>query len=213
MYKWFFILFILSTFQVFGQKRELEIWNKNQVQVKPFQNIFIDVAEKVQYSIEGDLLKVKYAEINVGHSPLKWLKYGLGYRLVDYNQGSGIWLKENRLIMFSNLNQKVQEFTFTFANRLEYRSFLKAENHFRHRQSFCIYFPSIVNWGMTFYLSEETFLKFNADDMHLARFYSGLRAVKTKRLDVNLYYALQKVKSTGEWHSGDVLGLDFHLHI
>lgn len=213
MFKWLSILCILSSFHVFGQKREFEVWNKNQVQVNPFQHISIDVAEKVQYSTAVDLLKVKYAEINVGHSPLKWLKYGLGFRVVDYNQGSGIWLKENRPMMFANLNQKVEQFSFSFANRLEYRTFLKAENHFRHRQSFCLYFPSIVNWGMAFYLSEETFLKFTNDDLHLARFYSGLRAVKTKRLDVNLYYALQRAKSTGEWHSGDILGLDFHFHI
>jgi len=214
MFKWLTILLlIVSSFRLQGQNRELEIWNKNQVQVKPFTSFVLDVAEKVQYSTGADLLKVKYAELNVGHTPVKWLKYGLGYRLVDYNLGHGVWLTENRPMLFANLNEKVHDFAFSFSNRLEYRTFLKADNHFRHRQSFSIYFPSLAQWGMTFYVSEETFLKFTKDDLHLARFYSGLNAVKTKRFDMNLYYALQKNKLIGEWHSGDVLGLDLHFRI
>ncbi|MFV0590229.1 MAG: DUF2490 domain-containing protein [Draconibacterium sp.] len=215
MFRWpLILLFTLSSFYVLGQEeRDLEIWNKNRFQVNPGKNIVIDVAEKIQYSKNSELLRVKYAELYVGHIPVKWLKYGVGYRLVDYNQGNGIWLRENRPMLFANLNKKVNNFGFVFSNRFECRTFMKAENHFRYRQSFRVNFPSITNWGMNFYLSEETFIKFNSQRLHLARFYSGLKAVTTKCFDLNFYYALQKIKSTNDWYSGDVLGLDLHFRI
>ncbi|MCK3684893.1 DUF2490 domain-containing protein [Maribellus sp. YY47] len=207
------IIFFIASFQVYAQKRDLEVWNKNQVQVKPFDKIVIDAAEKIHYSTASNSIGVKYAEINVGHIPNRWLKYGLGYRLLDYNRGNGSWLTENRPMLFANLHHNLQNFVFNFANRIEYRTFKKADNNFRHRQAFSLYFPSMAKWGMTFYLSEETFMKLSPNDLHLARIYSGLRAIKSRRFDLDFYYALQKSRTTDVWNSLDILGLDFHFRI
>lgn len=209
MNKFIFILlyFFLTLNSYAESERSLRIWNKNDVIIQPWKNIYIDVAEKIQYSTENHATESKYAELFISHELRKWFEYGAGFRVAKANLYPG-WVQENRTMLIANFITKRNQFNFKYSNRFEYRSFEYDLNHFRYRQEFKIEFPSLISWGMIFYTSEETFFKLNGNGFHLARFYGGLSVVQTEHYKLKMYYALEKYKLIKNWGTKDIAGLN-----
>ncbi len=207
------ILFLFLVCHVSAQNRDVEIWNKNQITVKPVPKLSLKVSEKLHYSTNLGDIKLKYAEVYVGHKVINWLEYGGGYRRSSSYVTSNYWLNENRAMLYFNLSEPIHNFAFTFSNRFEYRQFEILENHFRHRQSLKIDFPALATWGMRFYVSEESYYKFNTDRTHLARLYAGLTVLKKDHMNLSTYYSLQKIKRIQNWATSDILGLNLSFSI
>jgi len=210
------LLSVILLFWVLGtaaQEREMEIWNLNQVSVKPARNFSLKVSEKMHYSTLHSDLPLKYAELKVGYSPKHWMEYGAAYRLTSLLLSENSRENENRAMLFFDIKEPIDKFTLSFSNRIEYRDFNHLQDHFRHRQSFKVDLPSLASWGMRFYLSEESFYKFNSNGTHLARLYAGLTVIEKKHLNISTYYALQKSKLLQEWYTSDVLGLNLNFVI
>jgi len=207
------IILLFLVCRVSAQDRDMIIWNKNQITVHPVKNISLEVSEKLQYSANVGDINSKYAEIYVGHKIVKWLEYGGGYRRTSSYVTSNYWVNENRAMLYFDLREPVHNFAFTFSNRFEYRSFKILEDHFRYRQSLKIDFPALANWGMRFYVSEESFYKFNTDKTHLARLYAGLTILKKEHMNLSTYYSLQKSKRILNWSTSDIVGLNLGFSI
>lgn len=191
-------------------ERRFQIWNKSEVVVQTWKNISIDAALKVHYSPENSAADLKYAELFLFHNPLKWFEYGAGFRVAKANLYPG-WLQENRTMILANFKKNYKNYSFKYTNRFEYRSFENSFHHFRYKQDFKIEFPSLTNWGMRFYLDEETFYKLNGIGFHLARIYGGLSVVKKEHFNCKVYYALEKFKLPEDWLTTDIVGLNLSL--
>ncbi len=213
MQKLYILLFILAGINSFAQERSFELWNKNQVDIEPWNKISITVAEKIHYSPKRTTLDLKYGEILIEHHVLNWLEYGAGFRISYANLQIGEWLQENRPMVFVNLGKDLKNFEFDFYNRFEYRTYKALSNYFRYRQSIRMKFPAITEWGLQFYVQEESFLKLNGKGTHLARLYSGLTAFEKEHIEIKIYYALQKQEVLNHWVSGDILGLNLSFEI
>jgi hypothetical protein len=62
------VLLIFTGINSFAQDdRSFELWNKNQVEIEPWNKISITVSEKIHYSPKRTTLDLKYGEILVGH--------------------------------------------------------------------------------------------------------------------------------------------------
>lgn len=207
------IIFLIMVFGAGAQEREMEIWNLNQVSVKPVENISLKVSEKMHYSTLNSEMPLKYAELKVGYSPKQWMQYGAAYRLTSLLTAENVKENENRAMLFFDIEEPIDKFTITFSNRIEYRDFNHLPDHFRHRQSFKVDLPSLTSWGMRFYVSEESFFKFNEDKTHLARVYAGITVLDKKHLNISTYYAFQKTKLQQIWYSSDVVGLNLNFMI
>lgn len=207
-------LILLLLFTVIeAQERDMEIWNLNQVSLKPAHNLSLKVSEKLHYSTIRSDLQLKYAELKLGHKPKGWMEYGGAYRLTSLWMLENYWETENRVMLYFDIQEPVHKFTFSLSNRFEYRDFKHLQDHFRHRQSIKVDMPALTTWGLRFYLSEESFFKFTEDKTHLARIYAGLTVLDKKHLNISTYYALQKAKLQQKWYSSDVVGLNFNLVI
>ncbi|WP_319480783.1 DUF2490 domain-containing protein [uncultured Draconibacterium sp.] len=213
MQKLYVLLLILASINSFAQERPFVLWNKNQVEIEPCNKISITVAEKIHYSPKRTMLDLKYGEILIEHQVLNWLEYGAGFRVSYANLQIGEWLQENRPIVFVNLGKDLKNFEFDFYNRFEYRTFKALDNYFRYRQSLRMKFPAITEWGLQFYLQEESFLMLNGKGTDLARFYSGLTAFEKEHIEIKIYYALQKQEVLNTWLSADILGLNLSFQI
>ncbi len=210
MQKHLFILFtglFLLTSVGKADDRRFSVWNKNEVLIRPWKKVLIDVAEKIQYTNEKNAVDIYYGELFLSHIPVKWFEYGGGFRVLKANLYPG-WIQENRSMLIANFSEIYKKFGFKYSNRLEYRSFDNSANHFRYRQEFKIDFPSLTSWGMQFYTSEESFYKLNGIGLHLARFYGGLSVVQIEHFKLKLYYALEKYKLIDNWNTGDIAGLN-----
>lgn len=215
MFKWgFVILFLFVSISAISQDfRRFTIWNKNAIEVAPWNKVSLSVAQKIHYTPESSTVDLKFGELFLGHEPLNWLEYGAGFRHSAANLRNGNWLKENRSMFFFNLSKEIKEFELSFSNRLEYRDYKELESHFRHKQSLTLDFPKLVEWGMQFYLSEESFYKMNGAGTHLARFQSGIKALDKEHFDVKVYYILEKAEVFETWITGDIVGLNLSFSI
>uniref|UniRef100_UPI0032162055 DUF2490 domain-containing protein n=1 Tax=uncultured Draconibacterium sp. TaxID=1573823 RepID=UPI0032162055 len=213
MQKWTFLLLLFVVCNSGAQERELILWNKNIVSVSPWEEVSVVVAQKVHYTPKQNAVDLKYGEIFMEYEPKNWLEYGFGFRHSKLNIQNGNWLEENRPMFKLSLSKEIRKFELSFSNRLEYRTFKENQDYFRHRQSLKLNFPNITNWGMQFYVSEESYLKLDEGDTHLARFYTGLKAIDKTHLDIMLYYSLQKSKRLDYWLTSDVVGLNFSFTI
>ncbi|WP_321373732.1 DUF2490 domain-containing protein [uncultured Draconibacterium sp.] len=213
MIKWILLFLLFISFTATAQERGFVLWNKNQVNVNPWNKIDIEVSEKVHYSTTRSTLDLKYGDIFIGHQVFNWLKYGAGFRISYANLQNGDWLQENRPMLFADLGEDAGKFEFDLYNRFEYRNYKVLKNHFRYRHSFRIKFPAITDWGMQFYLQEEAFIKLNGDGAHLARVYSGLTALEKEHVEIRIYYALQKQELLNHWLTADIFGLNFSFNI
>lgn len=207
------ILFFFIVLGASAQEREMEIWNKNQVSLKPARQLSLKVSEKVHYSTIRGNIQLKYAELSLGHKLKKWIEYGAAYRLTSTWIANDIWETENRAMLYFDIQEPIHKFDISFSNRFEYRDFKHVEDHFRHRQSLTLNFPSMASWGMRFYLSEESFYKFTSAHTHLARLYAGLTVVDKPHFNISTYYAMQKSKALQAWYTSDVLGLNLNFSI
>ena len=207
------VILIAVVFDSFAQsERAFQIWNKNEVIIRPWKEITIEVAEKVHYSPSHEAADVKYGEMYLTHKPLNWLKYGLGFRITKLNSYPG-WIQENRPMIFADFLQSYNHFNFKYSNRIEYRIFETDINHFRYRQEFLVEFPSLADWGMRFYSSEESFIKLNGAGLHLARFYGGLSVVQKEHFRMKMFYALEKLELVENWRTTDIVGLNLSFII
>ncbi len=215
MFKWgiIFIFLLTSLFAKSQNNRDFTLWNKNEVSVNLCDKMNLAITEKIHYSPNKNSLDLKYGEILAGYKPKKWLEYRIGFRHSYLNLYNGEWLTENRPMLFLSLSKKLEEFKLIFLNRLEWRTFTEADNYFRHKQSLKLQFPKITEWGMQFYISEESFLKLNEIETHQARLFTGIKALDRKHFDVKVYYSLQKKKADDNWYTSDILGLNLSVSI
>jgi len=207
------ILLLFLTCSVQAQQREVELWNRNKISVKLTEKLKLRVAENVHYStLRGDF-NLKYAELFVGHEAKSGLEFGGGYRRASYLADSDLWENENRATLYINLSEPVEKFRIVFSNKLEYRSFKHLNDYFRNRQAIKFEFPLLTAWGMRFYLTEESFFKFNAEHLHMVRFFAGLTVLKKQHFNISTYYGLQESKLAEKWFGSDILGLNLNISI
>jgi hypothetical protein len=205
-----FLSLILNSFA--QTERKFQIWNKNEIVVRPWKKISIEVAEKIHYSPEHEAADIKYLESYISHKPLNWLKYGAGFRISKLNTYSE-WKQENRPMIFADFLKTYKQFSFKYSNRFEYRMFEFDIDHFRYRQEFLVEFPALTTWGMRFYTSEEAFFKLNGDGLHLARFYGGLSVLQKEHFKLKMFYAMEKLELIENWRTTDIVGLNLSFII
>lgn len=211
------IIFIIAVFSyslnTFAQtERRFQVWNKNEVVIRPGDKTTIEIAEKIHYSPEHEAADVKYAELYLSYKPYNWLKCGAGFRITKLNTYPG-WSQENRPMIFADFLKSHKRFDFKYSNRIEYRMFEIDIDDFRYRQEFLVEFPALADWGMRFYTSEESFIKLNSSGLHLARFYGGLSVVQKDHFKLKMFYSLEKAEIIENWRTTDIVGLNLSFII
>lgn len=189
------------------------LWNKNELCVKPWEKVSLLVADRMHYAPKNNTLSVALGQLAVKYDPKNWIAYGAAMRVSKLNLRNGNWLTENRPFVFMILNKDLKEFNLSFSNRIEYKAYNELENHFRHKQTLKLAFPALVDWGMRFYLSEESFYTMNGVGTHSARFQSGVTALEKDWFAMKVYYILEKTKASDTWLTGDILGLNLSFEI
>lgn len=208
-----FIFLLSSLLSTAQSDRYFALWNKNEVKIKPWNKISLSVSDRIQYNPKSNKLSSALAQLSIEHELKSWLEYGAAMRVIYTNLPKDNGITENRPMMFLILSKELKDFGLSFSNRIEFRSYKELEDYFRHKQTLKLIFPAIVDWGMRFYISEESFYKLNGIGTHAARFQSGVTAVDNKWLAMKVYYILEKSKVANYWLTGDIIGLNFSFSI
>lgn len=199
------VVFLFQHTLVAQTERRFQFWNKNEVEIQPWKSVVISVNEKVHYTPKQHTVDLKYSELFLIHNPLKWLDYGAGFRVSYSNLFAG-WLQENRTMAVIDFKTKSNPIGLKFSNRFEYRNYKIDLDHFRYKQQVTATFPSLTEWGMQFFMYEETYHKLNSTGFHLFRLSGGINGIQKKHFRLKMYYAFEKYKLLKNWNTTDIVG-------
>ena len=206
-------LFLLTLpFPCLSQERKFQIWSSGSAKTRLRGSTWLGASGKTHYSPGNSGLDLKFGDVKIEQEITDWFKLGGGGRLLWIKKEYG-WLQEKRPMLYGDLTAKMNPFELDFSNRIEYRFLNKAENHWRHRQKVTLNFPAIIQKRLIMFTAFESFFKFNTREVHLARLYAGIDAIRQKYFDLQVYYVFEKNRQPGFWNTTDVLGISISVEI
>lgn len=197
-------------FSVSAQERIFQLWNLNRVQVALSEKTKIGVTEKVHFTPHSGNIDLKLGDVTIKRSINPWFEAGVAGRILMIRKDYG-WLQENRPMVFGDISKKLGRLGFGFSNRFEYRMFKHVDDHFRYRQMFSVELPPFVTPRLIIYAAEEGFIKFNDENLHIARLYAGTKLKCSRIFEMRFYYVLEKSKELDFWNTSDVVGMNLSL--
>ncbi len=204
----FLILIVFSKTLASQESRSFQVWNTNSISGHFNNKDLFSISEKIQYPLAGNASLIKYGEIQYRHRFNPFLSWGSGFRLVRSIDGDFV-LNEQRPMVFAIFDKTIDNFKITLLNRMEYRFLDKSAGHFRNVEKLDLISPTIPYTNLGLFCSTEFFTKLNQENLHLIRYYAGIRNTNSKHFDIRLFYAFQKGKILSDWQASDVIGLNF----
>lgn len=205
-------VFLLLNLLANAQQRSFQIWNQNSIEISLSDKTLLKFSEKIHATPGNETFDLKFADVFLAREFNHWFEAGGGCRIAGISKDYG-WLTEYRSMIYGNFEKESRNLELNFSNRFEYRTFNKADNHFRHKQKFTVEFPVLTAWNLRFYVAEETFEKFTKENLHLARLYGGIQVFELEHIQMKLYYILEKYKSVDVWNTRDIVGLNFSVEL
>jgi hypothetical protein len=204
---------VLISISSFSQKeRKTQLWDYNKISVPLGEKTSFGVVEKIHFTPKTSSVDLKFGDLWMTHQCNNWFEYAGGFRL-SYARKNGEWLEERRPMLLTEVSKDIKNFDFSLSGRFEYRWFKEAGNHFRFRQKLNIDFPPILKNGLSFFTSEEAFIKMNSEKTHLARVYAGINTFDKKHFEMKIYYSLEKMKSFNTWDTTDIIGMNMSISL
>jgi len=193
------------------EDRKTEIWNQNSVSCNITEKLQLSVTEKMHLNAHDGSIQLKFGDVSLRNKINDWFSAGCGYRLL-YIRKPDNWAVEKRPMIWGTLSKEICQLSCSFTNRLEYRFLDQSADHFRHYEKINIDFPPLTPLKLRFYVAEELFTRFNADNFHIVRLYGGLNTVQRKHFRMQLYYVWQKQKNAlRHWDTYDIAGVNFNI--
>lgn len=201
---------LLITFSVSAQERIFQFWNSNNVEVSLSEKTKIGLTEKIHFTPQSGSVDIKFGDISVKRIFNSWFEAGASGRILLIRKEDG-WLQENRPMIFGNFSKDIGQVELEFSNRIEYRMYKTMADHFRYRQMLTAQMPLFASQRISAYISEEGFVRFDNENLHLARIYAGTKLKYSDAFEMKLYYVLEKNKKTDIWQTSDVVGMNLSI--
>ncbi len=203
---------LLFNFSVLSQERTFQLWNLNNLEVNLSEKTKIGVTEKIHFNPQSGSIDLKLGDISFKRIFNSWFEAGAVGRILLIRKEDG-WLQENRPMIFGNFSKDAGKIELEFSNRFEYRMFKTLADHFRYRQMLTAELPLFAGQRVSAYISEEGFVRFDNENVHLARLYAGTKLKCSNAFEMKLYYVLEKNKQADTWRTSDVIGMNLSIDL
>jgi hypothetical protein len=203
---------LLFYFSVSAQERIFQFWNSNNLEVLISEKTKIGVTEKIHFTPQSGSIDLKFGEVSVKRIFNSWFEAGAIGRILLIRKEDD-WLQENRPIVFGNFTKNAGQVELEFSNRFEYRMYKTLSDHFRYRLMFTAELPLVAGQWISAYISEEGFVRFDNENLHLARIYAGTKLKCSNSFEMKLYYVLEKSKRTEIWQTSDIIGMNLSIDL
>lgn len=194
---------------------DFQVWNTEVEEWKINDSSRIALEEEFRFADDANEFYYHHYDAGYSRDVNKNLTLGFNYRQVyEKKQAHGKFKQENRPHINAILKCELFGFSLDDRNRLEYRHFNYQTDSFRYRNKFTVKFPwKLTKLEIQPYLADEIFLNLNGIDFNRNRFFSGIGFTIFKNLRGEIYYMLQRSKSSGTcvWSDTNVLGTKFKL--
>ncbi|MEE4285972.1 MAG: DUF2490 domain-containing protein [Mariniphaga sp.] len=206
------VFLLLFYFPVLAQERLFQFWNSNNLEVRLSEKTKIGVTEKIHFTPQSGSIDLKFGDISVKRIINSWFEAGASGRILLIRKEDG-WLQENRPMIFGNFSKNVGKVELELSNRFEYRMYKTLTDHFRYRQMLTAELPLFASQWVSAYISEEGFVRFDNEKLHLARIYAGTKLKCSDTFEMKLYYVLEKNKKAAIWQTYDVVGMNLSIDL
>lgn len=193
------------------EDRDFYLWNTTSAKVSLNQLYSLKVCAKVHYRVNDHFRDMTYFDVALSRFVYNWLDLGVAFRGAQLNKTSGD-IMEYRPQFVTGVHFRVGDIKCKSTNRLEYRAFNEGDGYARYYHNFFVHFPSFCKCPKP-YIGEEVFTKFNAENIHLVRIYSGLHLLELDHFQLDAYYVWQQLKSDNNWKDADIVGLNLSFII
>lgn len=210
------LIFILLAGSLNAQSRKdiFYLWNTNSFYKPVGEKIMVAFSFKTHYEAKQNEVDQNYLESHIRYRLNTHFSVGAGYRLVREKENES-WQFENRYLLYLFYNRKIQYINFNFTNRLAFRDFGNSDNHFRYYHKLMLFVPvSLFKKVVHPFVAEELFVKLNNENLHLGRFFVGIRCWNNKKVKLYLYVAkcFQK-ESPKVWENYPLAGANLLVYL
>lgn len=195
-----------------SQERTFQLWNLNNLEVNLSEKTKIGVTEKIHFNPQSGSIDLKLGDISFKRIFNSWFEAGAVGRILLIRKEDG-WLQENRPMIFGNFSKDAGQIELEFSNRFEYRMYKTLADHFRYRQMLTAELPLFAGQWVSAYISEEGFVRFDNEKLHLARLYAGTKLKCSNTFEMKFYYVLEKNKKADIWRTSDVIGMNLSIDL
>jgi hypothetical protein len=207
-----FLFLLLGGQQLFSQEgRDLYLWNTTYLHTKLNPQYNFRLSAKVQYLTNSDIREMTYLDVTVSRKVNDWLNLGLAFRTSQHKKLTGDKM-QYRPQLVTTMHWSSAKIKYSTTNRPEYLMFSEGDSYGRFYHNIFVHFSSFGKWPKP-YIGEELFTKLNREKLHLGRIYGGLHVLELQHFRVDVYYAWQQLKVSGQWRGADVAGLNLHFFI
>jgi len=203
----FLWVFLTQAFSAYAfDDGDFQVWHTEAQEKKISKNSKITAEEEVRFGDDASDFYYQHYDLGYVYSVNKNLDLGFNYRQV-YEKRNGHFREENRPHLNATVKWEAWKTKLEDRSRLEYRHFYWQEDSWRYRNKFSVKFP----WKFTAleiqpYLADEMFLNLNGIDFNRNRFYAGAGFNIFNNIKGEIFYLLQRSKSSGKWTDANVLG-------
>jgi len=209
----FFTIFISAAYAY--DDGDFQVWNTEVEEWKINDTSRIALEEEFRFADDASEFYYYHFDAGYAYDVNKHLALGMNYRQVfDKKQAHGKFKQEERPHINAIIKYELFGFSLDDRNRLEYRHFNYQTDSFRYRNKFTVKLPwKFTKLEIQPYFADEVFINLNGIDFNRNRFYSGLGFAIIKRLKGEIYYMLQRSKSSGTcvWSDANILGTKFKI--
>jgi len=193
---------------------DFQFWSTASASFKVTDNWGGKFEEEFRFGDDASQLYYQHSDLGFVYRGLAdWLDVGLNFRLVFEKNSAGQWKQENRPHLNATFKGKLNGVSVSNRSRFEYRDREDKKDVWRYRNKLTVKLPiELTELKLKPYIADEIFVDFEGAGVNRNRFYAGLSAPISKRLDGGLYYLWQSSKSAGTWKDINVLGIQLKIH-
>lgn len=190
---------------------DFQIWHTQVQEKKLNKKTGLSLEEEFRFGDDSNDFYYHHYDAGVSYDLTKNFSLGLNYRHI-YEKKSGKFKEENRPHINAIYKWELLGFKVDDRSRLEYRHFDYQVDSWQYRNKANIKLPwKITKLEAQIYLADEIFVNLNEGELTRNRFYSGFGLTLAKNIKIDIYYLLQRSKSSGKWVNANVLGTKFKI--
>lgn len=180
-----------------------EYWSQFEISHAITDRVVLKIKPELRYNEDFDHHYYSHVEVGCDWKISSWFVLGSYYRYIEERKKSE-WKRESRPQLDATFKKTLFGLMFSDRNRLEYRDPEDRDAFFRYRNKFTVAFPPLTRLKGQFYIAEEPYYDFYADEWNKNRLYIGMEFRVVKNFKAGLTYILESRRKNRTWTNHNV---------
>jgi hypothetical protein len=205
------LLFCSISPALFSQpQKDAEVWTGVKINKRITENTLLRIRQEIRINDNVSSMKNGFVDIGVHYGLNKYLKISGNYRYI--NDGKGFF--DHRTYTDLRLRYKSKPFTFSFRSRFQHETQIRekgTKQEVLNRNKFQITFD--LDKKISPFISSEAYYDYHKSMVKKMRYTFGLDLDLKNRMELALFYRLQREINVANPTYGHILGIGYSYRI